>query len=111
MLDLALDVSLRSIAAAAAVGLVLVGLRVRSGAVRHAAWSAVLVAMLTMPVLIAVAPRVDRTVPSSIASVFDAIVGGEGSPSLRQERPPAHDAVGPRQSSSAVVTDPALNAN
>jgi hypothetical protein len=83
MLDLALDVSLRSIAAAAAVGLVLVGLRVRSGAVRHAAWSAVLVTMLTMPVLIGVVPRVDVPVPFpwSIASGFDAIAGGgEGSP-------------------------------
>jgi hypothetical protein len=58
MFDLVLDVSLRILAAAAAVGLVLVVLRVRSGAARHAAWSAVLVVMLTMPALMAIVPAV-----------------------------------------------------
>src|SRR5262249_20793218 len=66
MLDLVFEVSLRSVGAAAAVGLVLIGFRVRSGAGRHAAWSAVLVTMLTMPVLIAVVPRVDVPVPSTV---------------------------------------------
>jgi beta-lactamase regulating signal transducer with metallopeptidase domain len=107
MLDLALDVSLRSVAAAAAVGLVLVGLRVRSGAARHAAWSAVLVTMLTMPVLIAVVPRVDVPVPSSVASSFDTIAG-EVSPYERQDTPPTREAVG--QPSSTVVTGPAVDA-
>ncbi len=63
----ALDISLRIIAAAAAVGLVLVVLRVRSGAARHAAWSAVLVAMLMMPLLTAIVPKVDVPVPSALA--------------------------------------------
>jgi beta-lactamase regulating signal transducer with metallopeptidase domain len=58
MFGLVADISLRSVAAAAAVGLVLVALRVRSGAARHAAWSAVLVVMLTMPVLMAIVPVV-----------------------------------------------------
>jgi beta-lactamase regulating signal transducer with metallopeptidase domain len=107
MLDLALDVSLGSVAAAAAVGLVLVGLRVRPGAARHAAWSAVLVTMLTMPVLIAVVPRVDVPVPSSVASSFDTIAG-EVSPYERQDTPPTQEAVG--QPSSAVVTGPAVDA-
>ena len=57
MFALAADMSLRILAAAAAVGLVLVVLRVRSGAARHAAWSAVLLAMLTMPVLMAMVPQ------------------------------------------------------
>ncbi|HVJ26433.1 MAG TPA: M56 family metallopeptidase [Vicinamibacterales bacterium] len=67
MLITALDVSLRIIAAAAAVGLVLVVLRVRSGAARHAAWSAVLVAMLLMPLLTAIVPKVDVPVPAALA--------------------------------------------
>ena len=61
------DVSLRIIIAAALVGLVLNALRVRSGAARHAAWSAVLVAMLTMPALVAIVPQVVVPVPSSLA--------------------------------------------
>jgi beta-lactamase regulating signal transducer with metallopeptidase domain len=106
MLDLALEASLRSVAAAAAVGLVLVGLRVRSGAARHAAWSAVLVTMLTMPVLVAVVPRVDVPVPFSIASSFDTIAG-EVSPYQRQDMPPTQEALG--QPSSAVIPGPALD--
>ena len=66
MFALAADISLRIVAAAAAVGLVLVVLRVRSGAARHAAWSAVLLAMLTMPVLMAIVPRVEVPVPSGV---------------------------------------------
>src|SRR5688500_5575046 len=73
MLPLVADISLRIVAAAAAVGLVLVVLRVRSGAARHAAWSAVLLAMLTMPALMAIVPRVDVPVPSTLALDFAAI--------------------------------------
>lgn len=76
MLTLALDISLRIIAAAAAVGLVLVVFRVRSGAARHAAWSAVLLAMLTMPVLTTFGPRVEVPVPSTLVLDFGAIAGG-----------------------------------
>jgi hypothetical protein len=67
MFALAADMSLRIVAAAAAVGLVLVVLRVRSGAARHAAWSAVLLAMLTMPGLMAIVPPVEVPVPSTLA--------------------------------------------
>lgn len=70
MLLLAIDVSLRITAAAAAVGLVLLALRVRSGSVRHAAWCAVLVAMMTMPVLVAVVPGIEVPVPSTPAFDF-----------------------------------------
>ena len=75
MFGMAADISLRILAAAAAVGLVLVVLRVRSGAARHAAWSAVLVAMLTMPVLMTIVPRVEVPVPSTLALDFGAIAG------------------------------------
>ncbi len=75
MFALAADISLRIVVAAAAVGLVLVVLRVRSGAARHAAWSAVLLAMLTMPGLMAIVPRVEVPVPSTLALDFGAMDG------------------------------------
>src|SRR5688500_7387185 len=78
MFTLAADISLRILAAAAAVGLVLVVLRVRSGAARHAAWSAVLLAMLTMPVLMAIVPGVEVPVPSTLALDFGTIAGEAG---------------------------------
>jgi hypothetical protein len=94
MFALAADVSLRIVAAAAAVALVLVGLRVRSGAARHAAWSAVLLTMLTMPVLMAVVPRVDVPVRSSLASSFGAIAD-DAHPLVRLESPPLTEDVAP----------------
>jgi beta-lactamase regulating signal transducer with metallopeptidase domain len=106
MLELALDVSLRSVGAAAAVGLVLVALRVRSGAARHAAWSAVLVTMLTMPALKAVMPRVDVPVPSGVATSFD-LFGGDANSYQPRETPATQEAV---TQPSAVVIRPALNA-
>jgi hypothetical protein len=66
MFTVTADISLRVVAAAAAVGLVLVVLRVRSGAARHAAWLAVLLAMLSMPVLTAIVPRVEVPVPPAL---------------------------------------------
>ena len=75
MFTLAADISLRILAAAAAVGLVLVVLRVRSGAARHAAWLAVLLAMLTMPVLMAIVPRVEVPLPSTLVLDFGATAG------------------------------------
>jgi beta-lactamase regulating signal transducer with metallopeptidase domain len=73
MLALAAEISLRILAAAAAVGLVLRVLRVRSGGARHAAWLSVLLAMLAMPGLMAIVPRVDVALPSSLAVEFAAI--------------------------------------
>lgn len=84
MLSLAADVSVRIVAAAAAVGVVLAVLRVRSGAARHAAWSAVLVTMLTMPALMAVVPQVEVPVPSALAPGFDTIAG-EADPHWRAD--------------------------
>ena len=107
MLNLVLDVSLRSVGAAAAVGFVLQGFRVRSGAARHAAWSAVLLTMLTMPVLTKVVPRVYVPVPSSVASNLDTIANGIN-PYSAQETPPAQGAVA--QPSAPVVTGPPVDA-
>jgi hypothetical protein len=105
MFALAADISLRIVAAAAAVGLVLVVLRVRSGAARHAAWSAVLLAMLTMPVLMAIVPRVDVPVPSTLALDFAAIAG---EPSLREPRETPMSADVTERQPSVAVTSPAL---
>jgi beta-lactamase regulating signal transducer with metallopeptidase domain len=84
MFGLAADISLRIVAAAAAVALVLVVLRVRSGAARHAAWSAVLLAMLTMPLLVGVVPRVDVRVPQALSLDLGAIAGSPDSPEAFQ---------------------------
>jgi hypothetical protein len=46
-----LEASVRVLVVAALVGLVLGVVRVRNGALLHAAWTAVLCAMLLMPVL------------------------------------------------------------
>ena len=97
MFVLAADMSLRIVVAAAAVGLVLVVLRVRSGAARHAAWSAVLLAMLTMPVLMAIVPRVEVPVPSTLPLDFGAIAG-EPNPYAPLETPVSPDSTEPQPS-------------
>ncbi len=53
-----LDVSLRVLAVAALVGLVLRVMRVRRSGVRHAAWMFVLIAMLSMPLLTTIVPPI-----------------------------------------------------
>ncbi len=57
------DISIRASVAAALVGGALAALRVRAGAVRHAAWTAVLVAMLFMPALIRSTPVIAVPMP------------------------------------------------
>ena len=54
-----LDSSIRILAVGAAVALLLAALRVRRGAIRHAAWCAVLGAMLAMPALRMLAASLD----------------------------------------------------
>ncbi|HEX5110018.1 MAG TPA: M56 family metallopeptidase [Vicinamibacterales bacterium] len=56
------DASIRSAAAVALIALVLAALRVRSGALRHAAWTVAVAAMLLMPLLVMIVPAV--TVPA-----------------------------------------------
>jgi beta-lactamase regulating signal transducer with metallopeptidase domain len=65
-----LDTSLRALAAAAAVALVLRVLRIRAAAVQHSAWSAVLVAMLLMPMLSSVVPALPIPVPASAGGLL-----------------------------------------
>ena len=77
MLLLVVDVSLRVTAAAAAVAVILLAFRVRSGSVRHAAWSAVLVVMLTMPLLMAIVPEIEVPVPSTPALDFGTVAAPE----------------------------------
>jgi beta-lactamase regulating signal transducer with metallopeptidase domain len=67
-----LDISLRALAAAAAVALVLLLLRMRAAAVLHSAWSAVLFAMLLMPVLPSIVPRLPVPMPASTGGLFGA---------------------------------------
>jgi hypothetical protein len=74
-----LDTSLRALAAALAVALVLRLLRVRAAAVLHSAWSAVLFAMLLMPVLPSIVPALP--VPVSAVPVVTRRAFGT-------ERPP-----------------------
>jgi hypothetical protein len=107
MFVLAADTSLRIVAAAAAVGLVLVVLRVRSGAARHAAWSAVLLAMLTMPVLTAIVPPVEVPVPSTLAFDFGAIAG---EPSPYEPLGTPVSAASTEARPSGAVTSPPLKA-
>jgi hypothetical protein len=72
-----LDVSLRALAAAAAVALVLRLLRMRAAAVLHSAWSAVLFAMLLMPVLPSIVPALPFPVPASAGGFLGAASGTE----------------------------------
>ena len=72
-----LDISLRALAAAAAVALVLRLLRMRAAAVLHSAWSAVLFAMLLMPVLPSIVPALPVPVPASAGGLLGAASGTE----------------------------------
>lgn len=65
LFHVALEASIRAAVAASCVGAILVLARVRSGAVRHAAWTAVLCAMLLMPVLPQLTPQIGVPVVSA----------------------------------------------
>ena len=60
------DISIRATVAAVLVGGALAACRVRAGTVRHASWTAVLVAMLFMPALV-------RTVPAIAVPMWPAV--------------------------------------
>jgi beta-lactamase regulating signal transducer with metallopeptidase domain len=64
LIHIALEASIRAAVAASCVAAILFLARVRSGAVRHAAWTAVLCAMLLMPVLPRLAPEIGVPVAS-----------------------------------------------
>lgn len=63
IVSLLVEVSWRSVLVAALVGGVLVIWRVKGGAVRHAAWTAVMVAMLLMPALLVFVPELPVPLP------------------------------------------------
>jgi hypothetical protein len=89
---LLLDTSLRALAAALTVGLVLRLMRVRAAAVRHSAWRAVLVAMLLMPVLPSIVPALPIPVPAAAGELFDAASGTEEpSPAVVGQSTPARN--------------------
>ncbi len=67
MLDVLLDASLRACLAAAGVGLALAAFRVRSAAARHAAWTALLGAMLLMAPLRGWVPAIPVPAPAAVA--------------------------------------------
>jgi beta-lactamase regulating signal transducer with metallopeptidase domain len=73
LLRLALETSLRVTALAGLVAVVLLAARVRSSSVRHAAWVAVLVAMVLMPVLPYCVPAVGVPVPAPAMRSVDAL--------------------------------------
>lgn len=63
---MALDVSIRAMALAIAVSVILFVARVRSSRVRHLAWTGVLLAMLSMPLLTRLAPPIDVPFPTLV---------------------------------------------
>ena len=63
LLRVLLDSSLRVALIAVAVAVILRAMRVGSSAVKHAAWTAVLWAMLLMPILPTVVPAISIPVP------------------------------------------------
>src|SRR5688572_19092471 len=93
-----LDISLRALAAAAAVAGVLRLLRMRAAAVLHSAWSAVLFAMLLMPVLPSIVPALPLAIPANASGLL-------GAPVRTEEASP--DAVGyPRPATNVLSTAP-----
>jgi beta-lactamase regulating signal transducer with metallopeptidase domain len=65
-----LDASLRICLVAAVIGLILTAMRVRSNSTRHTVWTAVLCAMLLMPVLPSLVPSISVPVPAGAAEVL-----------------------------------------
>ena len=79
------EAAIRITAVAGLVGVVLLVLRVRDSGVRHAAWTAVLAAMLLMPLLPALVPALPVDLPTTPAALER--FGGE--PRLLLVEPPA----------------------
>jgi hypothetical protein len=67
-LQLAIEASVRAAALAVCVGSILAASRIRSGAVRHAAWAAVLAAMPLMLLLPRLTPALNVPVPMPMAA-------------------------------------------
>jgi hypothetical protein len=90
-----LDISLRVLAVAAAVGALLRLLRIRAATVRHSAWTAVLFAMLLMPVLPSVAPVLPVPVPARAGVLLgDAFGTEQPAPGVIEDSTHTPDATG-----------------
>ncbi len=94
-----LEVALRSVAVAAAIGLALAALRVRTASVRHAAWTAAMLAMLFMPVLTPVMPALPLPLVATRTLA-------ERTTSAKPER----DRIVPREVASPVAVEAAVPA-
>jgi hypothetical protein len=98
----------------AATAAVLAVLRIRAGAVRHAAWAAATCAMLAMPLLQRVAPPIAVALPGASIAGLDAIdmTGSTGVEPI-DSAAPATDAgpVGRTAGSSPVVRAAAARAH
>ena len=76
-----LEVSLRAVATAAAVAVLLRLLRMRAAAVLHSAWTAVLFAMLLMPVLQSIVPPLPVPLPARAGGLLGGATGTRQPPS------------------------------
>jgi len=83
LLSMLANMSIRALVAAALVGGALAALRVRAGAVRHASWTAVLIAMLLMPALVRFIPAIAVPVPG-VASALPSSFDGEPREAVRE---------------------------
>ena len=98
------EASIRAALIVPTVGLLLAALRVRAGGVRHAAWTAVLVAMLLLPVLPKWLPEIPVTFIPERGSVAASVVSPSAPPAgvaARRDTPPAPTAGGAEVTTAA----------
>jgi BlaR1 peptidase M56 len=106
ILRLLADTSIRALAAAMLVAGVLALFRVRAGAVRHAAWTAVLFAMLTMPALSYWVPPITLPFSFSLSRLPDGGIG-----TLRTSQTGRHTQVSPHSAGSVFLVPVAGGSN
>ena len=99
-----LDLSVRALAAAGAVALLLRLLRVQAAAVRHAAWTVVLAAMLLMPLLPSIVPPL--RLPSTGPLFPTPRVNVERTESLPLPTPASPMTAPVRPSAPTIATEP-----
>jgi len=93
LFQLAIYSSVRAVLLAAAVGGLLAVMRVPRGGVRHAAWAAVMAAMMLMPVLARVVPPIEVRLPA-VARAIDPLAEGFVSDWTPRTGPPADALLG-----------------
>ena len=117
LLDSAVDSSIRVTALAAAVALVLALFRIRSSRTRHAAWTAVMMAMLLMPLLVSTVPGVPVSVPDAVAQMTPPVtlvdvnavpLPADQSPAARTEAAPSTPSVAATSPAPAALAEPAV---